>query len=172
MDGSKPPRIAGYNVYRSEDSQKVPPVLINREPVQNPEFEDLNFRFDVTYHYSVSTVGSMGPPEAESLPSEEVPFISRDIFMPDPPKNFTAILQGDVAILLWEPSPSPDVAGYRIYRIEKGTAFRQPVQTELIRQLSFRDSHVDPGKEYQYEIQAVDTHGNASAAVTTEMEKQ
>jgi hypothetical protein len=172
MDGSKPPRIAGYNIYRSEESQKVLPARINREPVQNPEFEDLNFRFDTTYHYSVSTVGSLGPPEVESLPSEELPFSSRDTFPPDPPKNFTAILQGNVAILLWEPSSSPDVAGYRIYRLEKGTEVRQPVQKELIRQLSYRDSQIEPGKEYQYEIQAVDTHGNVSEAVTTEMGKQ
>ncbi len=171
MDGSQPPRIAGYNIYRSEDSQKVLPILINREPVQNPVFDDLNFRFDTTYHYSVSTVGSLGPPDVESLPSEELLFPSRDTFQPDPPKNFNAILQGDVAILLWEPSSSRDVAGYRIWRLEKGTAIRQPVQTELVRQLSFRDSQIEPGKEYQYEIQAVDTHGNESKPVKTELEK-
>ncbi len=172
MDGSKPPRIAGYNVYRSEESTKALPALINKDPVRNPEFEDLNFRFDTTYHYSVSTVGSLGSPKAESLPSEESPFPSRNVFPPDPPENFNAILQGNVAFLYWEPSSSTDVAGYRIYRLEKGTAIRRVVQTELIRELSFRDNQIEPGKEYQYEIQAVDTHGNESASVKTEMEKR
>jgi hypothetical protein len=172
MDGSKPSRIAGYNIYRSEDPQKVPLVLINRAPVTNPEFEDLNFQFGTTYHYSVSTVGSAGNPWAESLPSEELPFTPRDTFAPDPPQNFNALLQNGVAILLWEPSPSKDVAGYRIYRLEKGTTARWPVQTELIHELSFRDSPIDPEKEYEYEIRAVDTYGNESWPVKTEMEKR
>ena len=45
-------------------------------------------------------------------------------------------------------------------------------QTELIRELSFRDSQIDPEKEYEYEIRAVDTSGNESVAVKAEMEKR
>jgi fibronectin type 3 domain-containing protein len=77
-----------------------------------------------------------------------------------------------MVILLWAPSPSSDVSGYRLYRQEKGKTDRQPVQQELIRALSFRDSRVDPGKEYEYAIQAVDTHGNESPAVKTEIEQR
>ena len=144
MDGSRPPRIAGYNIYRSEQSSKTPPALLNQDPIQGLEFEDLNFRFDTTYLYAVSIVGSLKNPAAESLPSETISFVSRDVFPPDPPKNFDAILQEDTVVLFWEPSPSSDVAGYRLYRLEKGTGVRQKVQPELIQTLSFRDSQIDP----------------------------
>jgi hypothetical protein len=172
MDGSKPPRIAGYNVYRSEEPQKTPSVQLNRDPVQALEFDDASFRFDTTFHYAVSTVASTKNPNAESLPSAAIEVVTRDVFPPGPPQNFTAILQGNSAILMWAPSSSIDTAGYRIHRHEKGTADRQLIQTELIRNLSFQDSRIDPAKEYDYEIRAVDTHGNESPAVRTALEKR
>jgi hypothetical protein len=172
MDGSKPPRIAGFNVYRFDDASKGPPVRLNQNPVQGSAFEDRTFQFDTTYRYAVSTVGNLDNPNAESLPSEAISFVSKDVFPPSPPKGFDAILQGDTVILIWEPSSSPDVAGYRLYRRKKGTAARQIVQSGLVQALSFRDSQVDPSKEYEYEIQAADAHGNESEAAKTEMERR
>ncbi len=172
MDGSKPPRIAGYNIYRTEDPKQFPSNPVNPEPVQATGFEDLNFRFDTTYYYEITTVGGLQRPRPESLRSQILPVSTKDTFPPDPPKDFSAILQGDTVILLWAPSPSADVDGYRISRQEQGGAERKPVQTELIRALSFRDSKTEAGKKYEYEIRAVDTHGNESVPVKTEMEQR
>ncbi len=72
---------------------------------------------------------------------------------------------------MWSPSSSTDLAGYRIFRLEKGTADRRLVQPELVRGLSFRDSRIDPAKEYEYEIRAVDANGNESPAVKAALEK-
>jgi len=172
MDGSRPPHIAGYNIYRTEDPKQFPSNPINPEPVQATGFEDLNFRFDTTYYYAITTVGGLQRPRPESLHSQTLPVSTKDTFPPDPPKDFSAILQGDTVILLWAPSPSADVDGYRIYRQEQGGAKRKPVQTELIRALSFRDSRVEAGKKYEYEIRAVDTHGNESVPVKAETEQR
>jgi hypothetical protein len=172
MDESKPPRIAGYSIYRSEEPNRFPPTPINSDPVQTPEFEDLNFGFDTTYYYAVSTVGSLQNPRAESLLSDVISVVSRDVFPPAPPDDFSAILQGDTVVLLWAPSPSEDMAGYRLYRQEKGTTALQQIQADLVRALSYRDSAIPTGKEYQYEIKAVDTHGNESPAVKADIEKR
>ena len=169
-DGSKPPRIAGYNIYRSEEPEKLSPVPLNREPVQKPEFEDRNFQFDKTYYYAVGTVGSLQNPYAESLPSKILPVVSRDVFPPAPPRDFNAILEGGIVRLLWAPSAAADVAGYRLYRQEKGASTQQLLQNELITAWSFRDNHVEPGKRYEYILHALDTHGNESVAVRTEVE--
>jgi hypothetical protein len=171
VDGSKPPRIAGYNIYRFDDAAKGPPTRLNQDPVQGSGFEDHSFQFDTTYRYAVSTVGSRENPNAESLPSYAIQFVAKDVFPPSPPKEFNAILQGDTVILIWEPSASPDVAGYRLYRREKGVAARQKI-SELVQALSIRDGQVDPSKDYEYEIQAVDAHGNESEASKTEMERR
>lgn len=170
MDGSKPARIAGYSIYRSEEPEKLPAAPMNPDPVQRPEFEDHSFQFDKTYYFAVSTVGSLQNPYAESLPSRIHPVTVRDIFPPVPPRDFNAIFEGGIVILLWAPSSSADVAGYRVYRQEKGAAAKQLLQNALITALSFRDTRVESDKNYEYSIQAVDTHGNESPFVRAETE--
>jgi hypothetical protein len=81
-------------------------------------------------------------------------------------------MQANTVLLLWAPSPSSDLAGYRLYKKEKAAIDRPLIQPDLIRALSFRDSKVDPEKTYEYEIEAVDTHGNASETVKTESEQR
>ena len=171
MDGSKPPRIAGYRLYRSEEPGKLASSPLTPDMIQLPEFEDRGFRFDTTYYYAVSTVGSLRNPDAESLHSATVTVEPRDTFPPAPPADFNAILQADTAVLIWTESPSSDVAGYRIYRKEKGTAVRRALQQEPAPVLSFRDAEIELGKEYEYEIRTVDTHGNEGPPALAELEK-
>jgi hypothetical protein len=170
MDGSKPPRIAGYNIYRAVGDQNLPSTPVNSKPVEKPEFEDRDFQFDKTYYYAVVTVGSIQNPFAESLPSEVRSIETRDVFSPPPPGNFIASFEGGYVLLLWNESPAKDVAGYRIYREDKKTASRILLQKELITALSFRDTQTESDKQYEYTIQAMDTHGNESAQVRTEVE--
>jgi hypothetical protein len=172
MDGSKPARIAGYNLYRSEEPNQFPSVPINSDPPQNTEFEDRKFQFDKTYYYAASVVGSLKEPYAESLASEAISVAARDVFPPDPPDNFNAVRENGTVVLLWTPPAAPDVAGYRLYRQEVGTTARQLFQDELITALSYRDKSASPDKAYEYGLKAVDTHGNESAAVTTTVESQ
>jgi fibronectin type 3 domain-containing protein len=140
--------------------------------VKATEFEDTNFGFGTTYYYAITTVGSLQQPPRESLLSDALTVATKDVFPPAPPSDFTAIIQGNTAILFWAPSPSADVEGYRIFRKEKGSADQRIVQSELIRALSFRDTPVDPAKQYEYEIQAVDVYGNAGPAVSVESEQR
>lgn len=171
-DGTKPARIAGYNIYKSTEEGEMPEGPVNSKPVQGLEYADRNFRFDRTYYYTISTVGSLKNPYAESLRSKNYPVVARDIFPPDPPDNFYAALQGSNVFLLWAPSPSGDIAGYRLFRRDKETEIRQLLQRELLSALSFRDADVQPGKSYEYTIQAVDKHGNESEILQTEIEIQ
>jgi hypothetical protein len=171
-DGTKPARIAGYNIYRSAEEGDLPDVPVNSKPVQGPEYADRNFRFDKTYYYSISTVGSLKDPYAESFRSKPYAVVVRDIFPPAPPANFNAALQGSNVILLWAPSPSGDIAGYKIFRRDKETETRQWLQRKLLTALSFRDAEAQSGKSYEYTIQAVDKHGNESETVQTEIEIQ
>ena len=172
MDGSVPAHTGGYNIYRTEDPKRFPANPINLTPVTATEYEDMSFRFDATYYYTVTTLGSLQQPYPESLPSTSISFTAKDVFPPLPPADFSAIVQGNAIVLLWEPSPSTDVAGYRLYRLEKGKADRRLIQPEPVRGLSFRDVGVDPGKQYEYEIQTVDAYGNASPPVKTDSEQR
>jgi hypothetical protein len=111
MDGSKPARIAGYNIYRSEDPSRFPSMPLNPDPVQNPGYEDRDFQYNKTYYYAVSIVGSLRHPYAESQLSNVSSTVTRDIFPPLPPEGFTALFDGKNTVLLWAASASKDVAG-------------------------------------------------------------
>jgi hypothetical protein len=161
MDGSKPARIAGYRIFRSED-QKTAFSPVNTNLIIEPEFKDGNFQFDKTYYYRISVVGSIQDPYAESLPSEAIAVPTKDIFPPQPPGNFHAVLQDGAAYLLWAPPSSTDVAGYRIYRVDPGDPQRRLLKAELITIPSYQDSGLKPGAKYEYYVTAVDTHGNES----------
>ena len=170
MDGSKPPRFVGYDIYKSRDPQTLPSAPINPNPLPKSEFEDRDFQFDQTYHYAVRIVGSIHNPSAVSLLSDILHVEARDAFPPAPPESFHAIREEGDVVLLWAPSESSDVAGYRIYRLDKKSGSRVPLQKNLITALSIRDRQVESEKQYEYSIQAVDAHGNESAPVRTEVD--
>jgi hypothetical protein len=160
VDGTRPPRIAGYNVYRSEESQPAPDGPLNQELLQAPEFEDRNFQFDKTYHYAVSVITSTENPYAESARSKPVTIATRDTFPPGKPIQLDAVVESGVVILLWAAPPETDVSGYRIHRQEAGAGDRVVLQSSLITTLSYRDETVQSGKSYEYEVSAVDGNGN------------
>ncbi len=131
-------------------------------PIRTPFYEDRDFHFGRTYYYAVSTVGKMENPQAESQVSDFISIVTRDIFPPAPPASFTAVLDGPSVLLMWSPSPSADVVGYRITRLDKDLTV-QLLQGEVISALSYRDSGAE--KISRYRIVAVDAYGNESRAV-------
>jgi hypothetical protein len=170
MDGSSPPRIGGYNVYRSEDPDQFPSVTLNQSPLLKPEYEDRGFQFDGKYYYAISIVGSRENPYAESLPSEPCLVTPLDVFPPSPPTNLNAVLDGGRVVLLWSPPPEEDVAGYHIYRKEERDPTQRLLQEELSVRLSFRDETAESGKIYEYRVSAADTHGNEGVPAQVRIE--
>jgi len=169
MDGSVPARIAGYNIYRSVDPDRISDSPINSEPVKGVQYEDRTFEFNTNYFYSISTVGSARNPLAQSYPSKTYSIFTRDVFPPAPPENFNAVPEGGTVILLWAPSSSEDLAGYNLYRAEEGRTALPLLLNAPVTDLSFRDSDVESGRAYQYIIIAVDRHGNKSAEVSAKL---
>ena len=166
-DTARPLRIA-YNIYRSETPDGFPAVPVNDMPLAAAEYTDRDFEFDKNYYYAVRVVALSNPP-AEGANSRILKVETRDIFPPSPPGNFTAVAENGIVTLFWTPSPSADVAGYRIFRNSRTKGLekpRTPLRDGLITGISFRDENADPGGDYIYEIQAVDGHGNASEVLT------
>jgi hypothetical protein len=168
-DGSKPARIAGYNIYRSEQRHMFTPAPINSAPLQQAEFLDRSIEFDKTYFYAIRTVGSLREPFAESFPSQAVEVKTIDTFPPAPPERLSPVFENNMVLLMWTPSVSSDVSGYRIYRRMKDAQTRQLLQKALITGLSYRDQGIELNKIYEYSIQSVDTHGNESTAILAEV---
>jgi hypothetical protein len=169
-DGSVPPRIAGYNVYRSENPKEFPSAPLNPPPLTKPEFEDRSFLFDKTYYYAVSVVGKRENPYAESGLSAPVKVVARDVFPPGPPLNLNSVVENGLVILLWAAPQDTDVAGYRVYRSEEGSTEKRLLQPAPVTAMSYKDGTAQPGRTYIYSVTAVDTHGNESTPAQTRAE--
>jgi hypothetical protein len=167
---SIPARVLGYRIYRSESLAGLPGELLTPVPVEKTEFEDTRFQFDRTYYYSVSIVGSVGAPDAESLPSPPLEVVTEDRFPPGAPQNLDGIVVDGVAVLLWSAPEENDVAGYRIYRSAGGAA-KELLTPELVRIFSYRDERGSPDQAYEYFVAAVDTHGNEGPAAAVRPER-
>lgn len=171
VDGSKPPNILGYNVYRSTRLHNEPAQtpLNGERPINAVEFADLNFAFGEQYVYVVRAVslGTGGNP-VESLNSNPLRVSVRDVFAPQPPTGLTAAAAAGGRIsIFWAANPENDVAGYNIYRSSEPNLPKDQwtkLNRQILERTTFQDDAVQTGLKYYYYITVQDRVGNISPA--------
>jgi len=165
-DGSTPPNITGYNVYRSA-SEKVAAKLLNTTPVADTEYEDRFFKFDTKYFYFVRAVSVGTEGEAvESTESNIVDLVPKDTFAPSPPSAITLAATLNSISIFFATNPENDIAGYRIYRSADPNADKTEwtlLTPELLTTNTFQDTNVESGTTYYYYLTAIDKAGNVSS---------
>lgn len=172
--------LAGYRVYRGELDQsallpspsdlsqakwKSSPVLL--ASTQTNSYSDHLFDFGKSYLYFVRSVVIVDGVPIESDDSAPSIITPRDTFPPAAPQNLViAEIPGEngatVADLSWSINTESDLAGYRVYRSEKSGNRGQLLTSDLLQSPSYRDTSVQPGKQYFYVVTAVDRAGNES----------
>ena len=76
--------------------------------------------------------------------------------------------------LVWDPVEAPDLAGYKVYRTEGSgvpLTFTKPhilFTPQPILSTNFRDTTVELGIAYFYEVTSLDKSGNESAPAKTD----
>jgi len=80
---------------------------------------------------------------------------------PSPPQNLRARLEGNDVVLVWDPSPSADVAYYAVYRAGTPASFDFTYRHARAYNAEWRDSAaaVD-GQDHYYVVRAVDRMGH------------
>jgi len=68
---------------------------------------------------------------------------------------------GHYAVLTWKPSPSV-VVGYNVYRAENSAGPYTKLNSSPVREATYRDSPVQAGRTYFYQVSAVDAKGRES----------
>ena len=174
VDGTTPPNILGYNVYRSSESEQTPRKL-NSNPVSDTFFEDNFFDFKVGYKYFVRTVslGSESQP-VESSDSETTVIFPEDTFPPSAPTAVTVAASPGRISIFFATNIEKDVAGYRIYRSTDTNLPRREwklLTPDLLKTNTFQDTTVETGIEYFYYLIAVDITGNISEPSETISER-
>jgi hypothetical protein len=175
-NGTTPANAVAYNIYRSVDNGL--PVKLNDEPLKELRFIDNRFEFGKKYEYVLRALSTLPDDTSlknavESNLSAPLKLVPEDTFPPSAPSPITIASIGGLVSLYWPLNPEPDVVGYNIYRcmvenspMEKWTKLNTP----LHKTASFRDDKVEVGKEYFYQITAVDAYGNESVRSETKSE--
>lgn len=165
IDGTEPPNILGYNLYRS-DSKTLNFKALNRTPVSKTEFADEAFEFGVDYKYFVRSVslGSGGEP-VESADSNIADAAPRDVFPPSPPSALTIAAAPGTISIFFASNPERDVVGYRLFRTTDQTISPDQwrlLTPDLLTANTFQDKDIESGKTYFYYLTAIDRAGNSS----------
>ncbi len=167
VDGSAPPNVLGYNVYRRrvEDPHFGPP-LNGAALVTGTEWRDRDFQYGVDYVYVVRAVApARDGTLIESRDATPIRFTPRDTFPPAPPEGVIAASAQGIVSLFWTPNREPDVVGYYIYRAPSADASESAwvrLNATPHPLTTYRDEAVQPGARYAYRITAVDRFGNES----------
>jgi hypothetical protein len=128
---------------------------------KEPSYLDSDFEFGRAYSYEVGALFKEGGTTAESEPSQPYEVIPRDVFPPAPPTGLTGLYTNGAVELVWDANTEKDLAGYYVYRREN---HEQPkrLNKALLPTPIFRDTTVQPGHTYFYQVTAVDLSNNES----------
>lgn len=170
IDGSTPVNLLGYNVYRTDESQtELGSQPINSTLISGTEYADKSFQFGKDYRYIVRSVSlGTGGAQVESLNSNSVPALPRDIFPPAAPERPSLAAPGPASARLaifFAANKETDIAGYNIYRSTDPDLPKQSwtrLNQTLLTRTTYQDERVEPGKTYYYYVVAVDKAGNVS----------
>ena len=154
-----------FHVYRRGPGEKrfrrltAYPIL--RTQYGEYRYHDRDVELGKTFEYRITALDFAG---RESDPSEILKGVPQDLLPPRVPTHLQARYEAGRIILEWQPSPSPDVAGYHVYRSEH---LAEPMARLTLSPLPadarrFEDSTGTPGTQYFYSVSAIDRSGNES----------
>lgn len=159
--GEENPGLSGYNIYR------VPPAgetVVLETPLNGVPVSETTWR-DVppygTHGYRVTAVTIMTPQRSESDPATAGSIEFRDLIAPPPATNVVTLTEDDAIRILWDPVEAADLKGYMVWR-ESPPRGRVSLTSEPIIETSFRDTKLEPGVTYIYQVMSVDNEGNES----------
>jgi fibronectin type 3 domain-containing protein len=141
---------------------------------------DKDIRFGAAYEYRaqrVIRVEENGTTmELDGPFSTPVRVDALDVFPPAIPAGLAAVSvpaengHAPAIDLDWQPNTETDLAGYVVYRREKGGAWQRISPAQAVLKLSFHDAHVEAGHTYEYAVSAVDQGGHESGRSETAAE--
>lgn len=166
QDGAPIRDLAGYLIYRRSGNGAW--LKVTPQAVTPTIFQDVAVLNDVEYDYKVHAARLVGGDLLESLNSPMATALPEDRTPPPPLLNLVAVAQADRVELYWDPSPAPDLAGYRVYRREAGEATFARLTPKLLDRPHFVDIRVTRGKTNVYYVTAVDNSRRANESLPSE----
>lgn len=153
-DGSPAPGDLRYLVLRGAGAEGALAPITPR-PVEGTTFTDEGVDNDSDYRYAVRAVRVDPAVTATGEASGAVVAAAADTTPPAAPANLLAVPTAGAVRLAWNPSGSPDVAVYAIYRAGEAGDFVRIATTMAVATV-YVDRDVRPGTTYRYAVTALD----------------
>lgn len=141
--------VSGYRVLRDG-------TAVGTTGAGTRTYTDTGLTNDTTYQYSLQALDTSGNTSAASSPT--VAATPTDLTAPAVPTGLAAAAGDGSVALSWTAGSESDLASYRVLR--DGAVVARVLRPAT----SWSDTGLTNGTSYRYALQAVDTHGNASAA--------
>ena len=135
--------------------QRRPPRPVNVQPLDALQLSDL-LEIERERCYYVRAIRGTGANAVEGPASQTACVRPVDVFPPEPPRGLSAVAGEGTISLIWEASPSLDVAGYLVLRGAPSDATLLPVTAVPVAETQFVDRAVTSGTRYVYAVVAVD----------------
>jgi fibronectin type 3 domain-containing protein len=149
--------FSGFNLYRRGEGELFGFFPLNPDLIKENRFQDAVLENGKRYYYQVRAVRNFRGTLIEGLSCPVASGIPEKLTPPSPPTGLVAAAQKEGVALRWNPNPEPDIAGYNVYRREKGESAFTKINPQLISEQYFLDKEADPHKSYSYRLRAVDT---------------
>jgi fibronectin type 3 domain-containing protein len=154
VDGSPVPGGLRYVVLRGTGTEG-PLAPITAQPVTGTTFTDEGVENDTDYRYAVRAVRVEPAVTASGSLSAAVAAAPADTTPPAAPTSLLAVPSAGAVRLAWNPSGSPDVATYALYRASETGEFVR-IATTLAVNTVYLDRDVRSGSTYRYAVTALD----------------
>ncbi|HEX9747850.1 MAG TPA: hypothetical protein VGB86_05525 [Methylomirabilota bacterium] len=154
IDGSPAPDDLRYLVLRGAGAEGALAPM-TPQPVAGTSFTDSGVENDTAYRYAVRAVRVDPAVSATGETSAAVVAAAADTTPPAAPAGLVAVPSAGAVRLAWNPSPSPDVALYAVYRAGGPGDFMR-IATTLAVATVYLDRDVRPGTTYRYAVTALD----------------
>jgi fibronectin type 3 domain-containing protein len=155
--------LAGYNVYQSASATGTFTLLNTGGLVTTPTYTDTTATPNATWYYqvvAVDTLQRVSPVSAINVTTPLPP-------VPAAPAGLQAAVSATGITLSWNANAASDIAGYEVFRATSaGGPFVQISPGVTQTATSFIDTGAAIATPSYYEVFAVDTYGQVSAAAT------
>jgi len=135
--------------------QHRPPRPVNVQPLDALQLSDL-LELERQRCYYVRAIRGAGASAVEGPASQTACVRPVDVFPPEPPRGLSAVAGEGTISLIWEASPSLDVAGYLVLRGAPSDATLLPVTAVPVAETQYVDRAATSGTRYVYAVVAVD----------------
>lgn len=148
--------FSGFNIYRHVEGELFGFFPLNPELIKENRYQDAVLENGKRYYYEVRALRNFRGTLIEGLSSAVASGIPEKLIPPSPPTGLVAAIQKEGIALRWNPNPEPDIAGYNLYRREKGESAFTKINPQLITEQYFLDTTANPQRTYTYRLTAVD----------------